>query len=67
MMTDESFDEFFQKYFDLSDDELVEMAKNAPDMGGAMLVELQEFMIRRAERLERKHAQKSPPPEDVAD
>lgn len=50
MMTDESFDEFFQKYFDLSDDELVEMAKNAPDMGGAMLVELHDFMIRRAER-----------------
>lgn len=67
MMTDESFDEFFQKYFDLSDDELVEMAKNAPDNGGAILVELQEFMIRRAERLEREHARKSPPPEDVAD
>lgn len=66
-MTNESFDEFFQKYFDLSDDELVEMAKNAPDNGGAMLVELQEFMIRRAERLEREHASKSPPPEDVAD
>ena len=66
-MTDESFDDFFQKYFDLSDDELVEMAKNAPDNGGAMLVELQEFMIRRAERLEREHASKSPPPEDVAD
>ncbi|MDZ4105032.1 MAG: hypothetical protein U1D41_02520 [Nitrosomonas sp.] len=66
-MTNESFDEFFQKYFDLSDDELVEMAKNAPDNGGAILVELQEFMIRRAERLEREHAQKSPPPEDVAD
>lgn len=66
-MTNESFDEFFQKYFDLSDDELVEMAKNAPDNGGAILVELQEFMIRRAERLEREHARKSPPPEDVAD
>jgi molybdenum-dependent DNA-binding transcriptional regulator ModE len=66
-MTNESFDEFFQKYFDLSDDELVEMAKNAPDNGGAILVELQEFMIRRAERLEREHASKSPPPEDVAD
>lgn len=66
-MTNESFDDFFQKYFDLSDDELVEMAKNAPDNGGAMLVELQEFMIRRAERLEREHASKSPPPEDVAD
>lgn len=66
-MTNESFDEFFQKYFDLSDDELVKMAKNAPDNGGAMLVELQEFMIRRAERLEREHAQRSPPPEDVAD
>ncbi|MEW6204487.1 MAG: hypothetical protein AB1516_04105 [Pseudomonadota bacterium] len=66
-MTNESFDEFFQKYFDLSDDELVEKAKNAPDNGGAMLVELQEFMVRRAERLEREHARNSPPPEDVAD
>ncbi|MEH6999934.1 MAG: hypothetical protein V7542_16175 [Limnobacter sp.] len=63
MMTDESFDEFFQKYFDLSDDELVQMAKSAPDMGGAMLVELQEFMIRRAERLERENAQKTTPPD----
>lgn len=61
-MTNESFDEFFQKYFDLSDDELVEMAKNAPDMGGAMLVELQEFMIRRTERLERENAQETLPP-----
>lgn len=66
-MTNESFDEFFQKYFDLSDDELVEMAKNAPDNGGAMLVELQEFMIRRAERLEREHAQRSVKPEDSSD
>jgi len=63
MMTNESFDDFFQKYFDLSDDELVEMAKNAPDNGGAMLVELQEFMIRRAERLERENAQKTTPPD----
>lgn len=63
MITNESFDEFFQKYFDLSDDELVEMAKNAPDNGGAMLVELQEFMIRRAERLERENAQKTTPPD----
>lgn len=62
-MTNESFDEFFQKYFDLSDDELVEMAKNAPDNGGAMLVELQEFMIRRAERLERENAQKTTLPD----
>lgn len=50
MMTNESFDKFFQKYFDLSDDELVELARNAPDMGGAMLVELKEFMTWRAER-----------------
>jgi hypothetical protein len=57
----ESFDEFFRQYFDLSDDELVEMAKNAPDMGGAMLVELQEFMIQRAERLEQEGAQKTAP------
>ena len=63
MMTKESFDDFFQKYFDLSDDELVEMAKNAPDNGGAMLVELQEFMIRRAERLERENARKTTPPD----
>lgn len=63
-MTNESFDEFFQKYFDLSDDELVEMAKNAPDNGGAMLVELQEFMIRRTERLERENAQETLPPAD---
>lgn len=63
-MTNESFDEFFQKYFDLSDDELVEMAKNAPDNGGAMLVELQEFMIRRAERLEQKDVQKTSPPDN---
>ncbi|BET24522.1 hypothetical protein EV673_1608 [Limnobacter thiooxidans] len=62
-MTNESFDDFFQKYFDLSDDELVEMAKNAPDNGGAMLVELQDFMIRRAERLERENAQKTTPPD----
>lgn len=60
----ESFDEFFEKYFDLSDDELVEMAKNAPDMGGEMLVELQEFMIQRAERLEQEDAQKKAPPAD---
>ncbi|MGQ0688647.1 MAG: winged helix-turn-helix transcriptional regulator [Limnobacter sp.] len=63
---DESFDEFFQKYFDLSDDELVAMAKNAPDMGGSMLVELQEFMIRRAERLERENTQNPTPSDDEA-
>lgn len=64
MMTNESFDEFFQKYFDLSDDELVKMAKNALDMDGAMLVELHEFMIRRAERLEQKDVQKTSPPDN---
>jgi hypothetical protein len=65
-LTNESFDEFFQKYFDLSDDELVAMAKNAPDMGGSMLVELQEFMIRRAERLERENTQNPTPSDDEA-
>lgn len=34
---------------EVSDDELVERMKAAPDMGGATLVELGRFLVRRAE------------------
>lgn len=40
---------FMEKRYAVSDEELVARIRSAPDMGGAMLVQLSEFMVTKVE------------------
>jgi hypothetical protein len=54
MNMDDSFDDaelaFLAKHYSVSDEELAARVRAAPDMGGALLVELSEFMATREEQ-----------------
>lgn len=51
---DEVFDTaeqaFMDEQYSVSNDDLVARVRSAPDMGGALLVQLSEFMVTRPER-----------------